>query len=98
MRSKEEIKQWLLANCINQYGDLDLSRLDFSDFDGSINFSHMKVKSHIFLGSSNVKGNIFQSNQHAQGSIYQECQTTEHNLYQGCQHVEGTLYSQKLED
>lgn len=44
MLSKEEIKKWLLENCVNEYGKLDLSGLDFSDFDGDVYIFGMKVK------------------------------------------------------
>lgn len=44
MLSKQEIKKWLLENCVNEMGNLDLSGLDFSDFDGNVDISYMKVK------------------------------------------------------
>lgn len=36
MKTKKEIKKWLLKNCINYIGNLDLSELDFSDFKGNV--------------------------------------------------------------
>ena len=34
MKNKEEIKEWLLKNAVDEDGDLNLSELDFSDFAG----------------------------------------------------------------
>lgn len=36
MKTKEEIKRWLLRHCVDKDGDLDLSCLDFSDFGGDV--------------------------------------------------------------
>lgn len=44
MKTKKEIKKWLLENCVNNLGNLDLSGLDFSDFKGNVIIGQMKVK------------------------------------------------------
>ncbi len=32
MKTKEQIKKWILENCVDSDGDINLSNLDFSDF------------------------------------------------------------------
>ena len=81
MKTKEEIKQWLLENCVDEDGDLDLSNLDFSDFDGNVNIYNMIVK-----------GNLNQSGQVVYGDLWQRCQIVKGDLYQDSQSVDGNLY------
>ena len=71
MLSKEEIKKWLLENCVDSIGDLNLSSLDFSDFDGDIYTSNMKVKK-----------DLYQSHQAVGGSLTQDCQKVVGNIFQ----------------
>ena len=51
MKTKEEIKDWLLENAVNEYGTLDLSGLDFTDKKISVNLSEMEDKVTCFKGS-----------------------------------------------
>lgn len=71
MKTKLEIKQWLLENCVEQNGDLDLSGLDFSDFDGDIYINRMIVKGSLYQGKQIVKGNLIQSNQLVGKNLYE---------------------------
>lgn len=77
MKSKKEIKQWLLENCVDEKGNLDLSGLNFSDFEGNINISCMKVKKHLYQGHQAVGGNLFQSWQAVAGDLFQDEQIVE---------------------
>ena len=86
MKTIEEVKQWLLENRVNEYGDLDLSGLDFSDFEGDVNISAMIVNKY-----------LFQDNQQVQGSLYQNNQNVEGNLWQTDQKVGGVLYEHYLD-
>lgn len=70
MLSKEEIKKWMLKNCINENGDLDLSCLDFSDFDGNVNISELKVKKSLNQSWQKVGGDLRQNYQEADGRIF----------------------------
>lgn len=72
MKTKEEIKQWLLENCVNENGDLDLSGLDFSDFDGDIYIGRMIVKKSLRQDEQIVKGNLFQSGQLVGNTLYED--------------------------
>lgn len=73
MKTKEEIKQWLLENCLNEGGYLDLSGLDFSDFDGDIYIGRMIVKKSLRQDEQIVKGNLFQSYQLVGKDLYECC-------------------------
>ena len=87
MKTKEEIKKWLLKNCVNHNGDLDLGELDFSDFEGTIYTYYMKVKN-----------NLWQDYQTVGGDLFQDGQTVDGDLLQDGQKVQGNLFSQKLEN
>lgn len=72
MLSKGEIKKWLLENCVNEYGKLDLSGLDFSDFDGDIYTFGMTVKKNLDQGFQEIGGDLNQSHQKVEGHIYKD--------------------------
>lgn len=43
-KAKQEIRDWLLENATDDEGNLDLSDLDFSNFNGNVLIDNMKVK------------------------------------------------------
>lgn len=71
MKSKKKIKKWLLNNCIDKNGDLDLTGLDFSDFEGNIDISGMKVKKYLTQKGHVVERDLFQGDQEVKGTLYQ---------------------------
>ena len=85
MKSKTEIRDWLLVNAVDEYGYLDIQGLDFSDFEGDVDISFMKVK-----------GNLFQERQKVQGELYQESHEVKGDLHQGYHEVKGDLYQCNL--
>lgn len=85
MKSTEEIKKWLLENAKDKNGNLNLSCLDFSDFDGDVNISFMRVKRNLYQGCQEVGGFLWQAHQ-----------TTGGDLYQADQNVGEEFYSHKL--
>ena len=87
MKTKKEIKKWLLENCVNKYGDLDLSELDFSDFDGNVSVGHMKVKN-----------NLVQDDQEVGLSLIQNYQGVGKDLFQDGQKVKDSFFDHKLAD
>lgn len=91
MKTKKEIKEWLLKNCINKYGDLDLSRLNFSDFDGNVIINKWKVKHNLYQDSQEVTGNLSQNRQNVTGNLWQDRQYVIGSLSQDSQHVEKYL-------
>ena len=60
MLSKQEIRDWLLKNAVNDEGNLDLADLDFSDFDGDVLIYNMKVKKSLQQSFQNVGENLYQ--------------------------------------
>ena len=70
MISIEETKKWLSKNRVDENGDINLNDLDFSDFDGNVNISGMKVKGNLCQDSQEVKGNLYQCSQKVEGSMY----------------------------
>lgn len=87
MKTSEEIKAWLLKNCVDKDGDLYLNDLDFSDFDGDIYLNHMRVQ-----------GNLFQDQQIVGGDLFQDHQHVGEHLYQGAQKVEGKIFQDEKID
>ena len=91
-KKREEIKSWLLENCIDENGDLDLMYLDFSDFEGNVDISFMKVKGDLYQHNQRVGRNLYQDYQEVKGDLSQYNQEVKANLLQGYQKVEGNLY------
>lgn len=94
----EEVKKWLIANCLDERGNLNISGLDFSDFNGDIDISGMRVKGDLYQNCQEVKGDLRQSCQKVEGNLYQGSQKVEGDLQQSLQKVEGDLQqgSQKV--
>ena len=89
---KIELRDYLLKNYVNAYGDLDITSLDFSDFNGNIYLWNMKVKGDLFQSNLEVQGNLHQGSQKVQGTLHQDDQEVQGNLSQSFQTVQGTLY------
>lgn len=70
MKSKAEIKQWLLENCVDDNGELNLIGLDFSDFEGDVYIAKWKIKNNLHQCSQQVGGDLYQYNQKVIGKIY----------------------------
>ncbi|WP_281512163.1 hypothetical protein [Mammaliicoccus vitulinus] len=103
--TKEDLKEILLDNFVNEEGGLDLRYLDFSDFDGYVDISYMKVNNDLMQDSQHVKGTLWQGCQVVEGNLYQSCQKVggdldqheqivQGDLKQNWQHVQGNLYQQ----
>ena len=102
MKTINELRDYLLENYVNDIGDLDISCLDFSDFDGDVVLNGMKVKRNLhqdyqyvkgdlWQGNQNVGGVLIQGNQKVEGDLWQEHQKVGGNLLQRGQEVEGNL-------
>lgn len=91
MNKKQLIKEWLLKNCVNAKGHLDLAHLDFSDFDGDVYINHMKVKKNLHQDHQVVKQSLWQYSQKVEGDLSQNNQIVTGDLYQHSQQVEGFL-------
>lgn len=67
----EEVKEWLIENRTDENGDLDLSGLDFSDFEGNVRASGWKVRKSLDQSRNEVGGDLHQDNQKVGGSLHQ---------------------------
>ena len=92
MLSREEIKKWLLDNCVDCNGDLNLSDLDFNDFEGDIFINHWKVKHNMWFQKHEVDSDLWQGHQVVQGDLNQSWQIVMNELNQYHQEVQGDLY------
>ena len=92
MISKKELKEFLLKSCVNEYGELDLSDLDFSDFCGDITFNGLKAKRNVDVGCMDVGGDLYQCDQHVHGNLIQDNQVVGGDITQNNQSVGGDLF------
>lgn len=69
MITKEQIRDWILENCIDLDGDIDLKDLDFSEFDGNVYISNMKVKNNLFQSCQEVGNCLYQGKQVVKGTL-----------------------------
>lgn len=97
-KSKKEIKKWLLKNCVDDNGDLDLSYLDFSDFDGNVILDHMIVKGNLSQSYQTVKHCLVQAYQKVGTDLYQFKQNVKLDMYDDEHEVEGDFITQTLKD
>lgn len=102
MRTREEIRDWLLDNAVDEDGDLMLDYLDFSDFAGDVYIRCMKVQGDLYQNYHTVQGGLVQSNQEVQGSLFQGGQEVQGDLYHGNSKYGGELiedpYSKLLKE
>lgn len=81
----EEKKAWILENCINEYGDIDLKNLDFNDVEKNVLICNMTVNGKLDQSKQKVTGDLLQSHQKVQRKLHQSHQTVQGNLYQDYQ-------------
>ena len=74
MKGKIAIRNWILKNCVNDYGNIDLSNLDFSQFEGNIRISGMQVKKTLEQDHHIVGQSIFQGGHRVHIDIWQDNQ------------------------
>lgn len=109
MKTIKEVKQWLIENRKDIFGNLDLSNLDFSDFDGNVFINNMKVKKTLnqsyqevgdvlYQEFQRVDKDLFQHNQQVGGELLQNNQKVKENLFQSNQTVGKNFYNHKLKD
>ena len=72
MKTKTEIKNWLLENAVDEFGDLMISNLDFSDFEGDVFIHGMKVQGNLIQSHQKVKGNLYNRNNKYGGNLHEE--------------------------
>lgn len=70
MKKIKEIRDWLLENAVDDKGDLILSDLDFSDFDGNVFINNMKVKKSLNQDFQDVGECLWQGYQNVGKEFY----------------------------
>lgn len=70
MKSKQAIKEWILENCIDEDGDINLTGLDFSDFEGNVYLSGMQVKNDLHINAFLIGGDLWQTYLSVGGKVY----------------------------
>ena len=71
MTKKEELVQLLKREFTNEYGNIDISELDFGEFQGLINLNGMKSKGPIVQSHHENEGDIIQSHHENKGEVWQ---------------------------
>ena len=71
MKTKKEIVAWLLSNCVDEEGNLDLDGLDFQNFAGDVHISGIYCKGDIWQCAHQNDGQIYQSYHKNGSNIYQ---------------------------
>ena len=102
MKTIKELRDYLLDNYVDGDGDLYINGLDFSNFDGDVYITGMKVQGNLYQDSQNVQGDLYQNYQTAQGDLAQNSQEVQGNLYHGYSKYGGELierpYSKLLKE
>lgn len=91
MKTTKEIQEWLLENCVDSSGDLNLNDLDFSNFEGNVWIGNMKVKKDLWQHEQEVGGDLRQYSQTVNGTVSQYWQEVGGDLLQYGQKVKGYL-------
>ena len=94
MNTTEELRNYLLENYVDVFGDLVLNGLDFSDFNGDVFIHNMKVKGDLFQSNHEVQGDLFQYSHEVKGDLFQSDHDVQGSLEQSYHEVKGNLYNQ----
>lgn len=90
--NKKELVELLIENFVTPLGQLDLTGLDFTSFEGDVNINGLKVKGNLHQSYQVVGGKLEQKCQNVKGDLRQDHQSVNGNLHQGCQNVKGNLW------
>ena len=96
MSKINELRDYLLENYVDRYGDLDISGLDFSEFDGDVYITAMKVKGDLYQNSHDVDGDLFQSWHEVKGDLFQSSHKVKGDLFQSSHKVKGDYHSTSI--
>lgn len=86
----EELRDLMLENFVDEYGNLCMTGLDFSEFDGDVDIDEMVVKGNLIQCRHRVGGHLYQGNHKVGKNLYQSHQEVGGNLHQG--HNEVGIY------
>lgn len=88
-----ELRDYLLRHYVDGEGDLYLGGLDFSDFDGDVYISGMKVKGDLQQDYQEVKGDLWQGRQNVEGHLWQSNSTVQGSYNCEGNRVGGSIYA-----
>lgn len=66
-----ELRDIIIENFKNKQGNVEISGLDFSNFDGYIDIGGMRVKGNLHQSGHRVEGDLFQSRHEVKGEIFE---------------------------
>lgn len=103
----DDLRDYMLEHFVDVFGYLDIGGLDFSEFDGSVVISGMKVKGdlyqighkverHLYQSEHNVKGNLSQSEHKVKGDLSQSWHEVQGDLYQSKHKVKGDYHCEGI--
>lgn len=72
MLTPKEAKKLLLDNFTDEDGNLNISNIDLSDFEGDVYLSGWKVKRNLFQGFQDVGRDLSQYSQKVGRNLYQD--------------------------
>lgn len=92
--TKEELVELLVREFRNG-NTVDLSNLDFSKYEVSVDICCMKVNGNLFQSCQEVNKNLYQHLQNVGGDLLQSYSSVSGNLHQGYATVHGKIYKAK---
>lgn len=82
MSKINKLREYLLENYLDEMGNLNIIGLDFSEFEGDVIMSGMKVKGDLHIDYQEVKGDLWQDGQTVQGDLYNRLSEYGGELYE----------------
>ena len=70
-----------MENAVSKFGNLNISDLDFSDFEGDVFINRMKVKGNLFQKEQEVQGHLYQGYHEVQGDYTCKNVIVKGNIY-----------------
>lgn len=82
-----DLRDYMLEHFVDENGILAIKGLDFSEFDGTVAITGMKVKNDLYQGYHTVGGHLSQTTHTVGGTLFQSHHKVGGNLLQGQQEV-----------
>lgn len=89
--TKKELVKFLVDNFTDEDNRLDLSGLDFSEYEVNVNISEMKVNGVLYQRMHEIKGDIYQNYHVVKGNLNQKSHKVNGELLQGEHEVDGYI-------
>lgn len=86
---REEIRNWILENCVDRFGNIDLSYLDFSDFKGDIKIEGWLIGNNFYCRNNSVNNDGFFEYNVIRGNLYDTSNTIGKDYLYGKNDIRG---------